>query len=103
LAPIIDQRQLRIGVIGFWKDPSQVPEFLNDVKKATQQVTKGYALVADITEMKAPTPEMGALIVKCQKIWTDTGLSRTAEIHSPSAILKMAVGRFSEESGMKKV
>jgi hypothetical protein len=96
------KNRLYLTITGFWQKADQVPEYLNDLKKATQFISKGYTILSDIRKMKAPTQEIGALHVKAQKIVIDAGLSKTAEVHPESMMAKISVDRFSEESGMKK-
>ncbi|MBN2532289.1 MAG: hypothetical protein JXB88_05330 [Spirochaetales bacterium] len=91
-----------LTIEGFWETGDQVPEYLDDLKKAVKHLSNGFTILSDLIQMKTPTQEIGALHVKAQKYLIDSGLSKTAEVHPLSMIAKMTVDRFSEESGMKK-
>ena len=97
-----NKNRMYLTITGFWKEVSQVPNYLEDLKKATEFLSNEYEILTDIRKMKPPTQEVGALHVKAQKLVIDAGLSKTAEIHPESQLAKMSVDRFSVESGMKK-
>ena len=87
---------------GYCADPSEMPNFLNDVKKATQGLGQGFTLLTDVTGMKTPSKEVAELHVQSQTLWVTSGLSKTAEIMPASAIAKMAVDQYSKTTGMDK-
>ena len=87
---------------GFCSKPSDMPNFLDDVKKATQGLTRAFTLLTDVTKLKTPPKDVGELHIKSQEIWIQSGLSKTAEILPETTIEKLAVDRYSRITGMKK-
>ncbi len=100
----VDEKKNRIylTITGFWKDTNSVTNYISDLTEACRRLTKGFTILTDITQMKPPSPEVGEIHMKAQKVLVDAGLSHTAEILPASAVAKMAVDRYSDESGMKK-
>ncbi len=87
---------------GFCKSPGDMPNFLADITKAAQGLKKGYTLLTDATLMKTPSEEVSGLHEKSQKIWVEKGLAKTAEIVPESAVLKIALKRYANSTGMQK-
>ncbi len=97
----VDKKKNRVYNIfsGYWQKASDVPDYLNDGHKAMKHVSKGFTCLTDTVKMKIPSQEIAKLHLKMQKIYMDAGLKKTAEI-LPSALVKLAVKRLSDESGM---
>jgi hypothetical protein len=87
---------------GFCKDVDKMSNFLNDIEKATQGLTKGFTLLTDASQMKTPSKEVSDLHESSQKIWIEKGLLKTAEIIPESAMVQMTLKRYSSSTGMKK-
>ena len=100
----VDQFRNRIyfTIIGYWRSRTVVPKYLEDMKRATREVSKGFTILTDLTKMKAPPTEVSSLHTEAQKILVAAGLSRTAEVIGRDAITKLSVDRISRESGMLK-
>ena len=96
------KNRLYFAIIGFWKEPMQVPEYVHDMEKATKLLSKGFTVLSDLTQMKTPAQEIGPLHVKVQQLLVKAGLSKTAELQSESALTKMNVDKVSKTSGMAK-
>jgi hypothetical protein len=96
------ENRLYLKVIGFWNDLSLVSNYPDDIKKASQELTPGFTVLADLTEMKPMPKEVGPLYERAQKILVKSGLKKTAEILPESAILKMQVKKFARSSEMPK-
>ncbi|OQX23554.1 MAG: hypothetical protein BWK80_25390 [Desulfobacteraceae bacterium IS3] len=97
----VDKKKNRVYNIfsGYWQKESDVPNYLNDGHKAMKHVSKGFTCLTDTVKMKIPSEAISKLHVKMQKIYMDAGLRKTAEI-LPSALVKLAVKRLSDQSGM---
>ena len=91
-----------LNFTGFCSKASDMPNFLDDVKKAARGLKRGFTLLTDVTEIKTPPKEMEELHVKSQQIWIESGLSKTAEILPASTIAKLALDRWSKTTGMEK-
>ena len=87
---------------GYCSKPSNIPNFLDDIKKAAHGLKQGFTLLTDVTMLKTPPQDVAELHIKSQEIWIESGLSKTAEILPNTKIAKMALDRWSKTSGMKK-
>ena len=96
------KNRLYLKVKGFWKEKTEVPNYLKDMRNAGQSLSRGFTVLADLQEMKAPSPEIGVLHQETQAILVQAGLDRTAEVLS-SAITKMSTSKYTKTSGMKKM
>jgi hypothetical protein len=96
------KNRLYLTLIGYWKSRAEVPKYIEDLKKATRELSKGYTILTDVTKMKAPPQDVVSLHMEAQKVVLAAGLSKTAELVGRDAIAKLAVDRFSRESGMYK-
>ncbi len=100
----IDKKNNRIHlrIKGFWAVPSDVSAYVDDIKKAATQVTKGFTIITDVTEMKPPPVAVNKVHEEAQKSLIEAGLDRVAEIVSEDVLKKLVVDSLSKESGMKK-
>ena len=97
------KNRMYLTIKGFWAKPSEVPAYLDDIRKASREVCKGFTILSDLTEMKAPPPEVGLLHKKAQEILMAAGLRKTAELlPAGSAITKLSVDNYSKQTGMQK-
>lgn len=97
-----DKNRIYLAVKGFWANPSAAPNYVEDIEKASTAVSEGFTIVADLTDMVIPPPEVGKVHEKAQVALVNAGLSRTAEVLPEEAVLKMAVDRYAKESQMTK-
>ena len=91
-----------LTLIGYWKSRAEVPKYLEDWKKAIRELSRGFTVLTDVTRMKAPPPDVVQLHTEAQKVLISGGLNKVAEIVGSDIIAKMAVDRFSKDSGMHK-
>ena len=91
-----------LSFAGFCKSTDEMSTYLDDVAKAGRQLKKGFTLLTNATQLKTPTPEVSALHEKSQKLWIESGLSKTAEIVPDTATAQIALNRYSKTTGMKK-
>jgi len=91
-----------LTLIGCWKSRAQVPKYLEDWRKAINELSRGFTVLTDVTRFKAPPADVVTLHTEAQKVLMSGGLNRVAEIVGSDIIAKMAVDRFSKESGMHK-
>jgi len=90
-----------LGIYGFCKSVDNIPDFLSDIKKTTSQLSNGFTLLTDVTQMKTHPKEVSALHVDSQRVWVDGGLSKTSEVLPPSSVDRMALNRRAKTSGME--
>jgi hypothetical protein len=96
------KNRVYLTVKGFWKSATVVPNYVVDIRQATHDVSSGYTLLADVSQMKTPPPEVANLHMEAQKICVDEGLKKTAELVEKSFALKMPLDRYSKASKMTK-
>lgn len=79
---VVSQEKNRayLKIIGFWKNIETVPDYLNDWKKATALLAKGFTLVTDATEMKTHPQQMKIVHEQAQAIIIKAGVKKVAEI-----------------------
>lgn len=97
-----DKNRMYLTLIGYWKSRSVVPNYVADLQKATQELSRGYTILTDVTQMKTPPQEIAALHTEAQKVVMAAGLKKTAELVGQDVIAKMAIDQFSKQSGMQK-
>ena len=96
------KNRIYLTVQGFWKDPTVVPNYIQDIEKAASSALQDFTVITDITQMRPPSPEVGELHMKAQTALVEKGLIATAEILPESVIAQASVDRYSKESGMNK-
>ncbi len=98
-----DKNRVYMTLIGYWPNNEEVSSFLEDMKAVTEMVTSGFSVLTDISKMQTPSPEIGEMHMKAQKLFLDAGLERTVEVIPPDKpIEKMAIDRYSRAREKKK-
>ncbi len=97
-----DMNRVFLAFKGFWKDPSAVPNYVDDIQTAATHIQEGFTIVADLTQMETPPPSVGEVHAKAQATLVNAGLCRTAEVLPEEAVLKLAVDKYAKESQMTK-
>lgn len=97
------KNRIYLTIIGFWKSPEIVPAYVEDMKKACQEISPGFTVLADVTRMITPPAEVAAVHERAQQVTLAAGLRKTAEIlPKEKALEKMALAKWSTASGMLK-
>ncbi len=91
--------RLYITIKGLWRKKDG---YLEDLEKACQSMKKGFKIHVDLTTMVAPRGEIGVVHEEAQRILMKYGLVQTAEVQNDSAITRMALKKYSDNSGMSK-
>lgn len=94
--------RLYLTIKGFWESPSVVPNYKEDIAKAVGELSTGYTILLDATQMKTPPPDVAALRVEAQKVAVAAGLKKMAELVGQDVLAKMTLDRISRVSGMNK-
>lgn len=97
-----DKNRIYFSIVGSWKSPSDVPNYMDDWKKAVKQVRRGFTVLTDMTQAKVALPEIRKLHEDAQKMVMSAGLSKVAEVYPDDAVLKMQIDRISQASSMTK-
>ncbi|OQX23944.1 MAG: hypothetical protein BWK80_23330 [Desulfobacteraceae bacterium IS3] len=93
------KNRMYLTMSGYWKKASDFPNFMEDMRKALKQISKGFTILVTIVNMKVPSDEIAELHTKAQIECVQAGLRKTAEI-VPSAMLRLSTKRMSQQSGM---
>jgi hypothetical protein len=75
-----EKNRAYLKIIGFWRNPEAVPDYLKDWTKATSLLTKGFTLLTDASEMKTHPQELRKLHEQAQALLLKAGVSKVAEI-----------------------
>ena len=87
---------------GFWKKPDEFPTYFQDWDIALKSVRNGFTILTDVTQLTTPHKDMQPMFDKMQKILSDAGLRKTAELFSDDVIVRMTLDHIAKSSGMKK-
>ncbi len=75
-----EKNRAYLKIIGFWRTPEVVPDYLADWKKTVSLLNTGFTLLTDASEMKTHPPELRKLHEQAQAIILEAGVSKVAEI-----------------------
>lgn len=95
----LEKNRLYIVIKGLWKTQEG---YLQDLQTACSNLKEDFSMHVDLTSMKPPGQEIGKVHEQAQVIAQKNGLGATAEVQSDRALLRMALNRYSEKSGMQK-
>lgn len=94
-----DKNRLNLLFLGHWKNPSEVPKYIDHVTEAVGMLKKGYTIVAEIRDKKPPNLKVTSIHKKGQQIMKQGGVSKTAVILAKGQFLQKmtlnVVGRLS--------
>jgi len=96
------KNRLYIKVIGFWKNPEQVPNYVSDLRTAAEKLEPGFTILVDLRMMKPPATSVTPVHVEAQQMLVEHGLSRTAEVVGNAVLLELQLKKFAQESAMIK-
>jgi hypothetical protein len=69
-----------LKIIGFWRGPEIVPDYIKDWTKAISQLKKGFTLLTDASEMKTHPASVRPLHEEAQGLLLKAGVSKVAEV-----------------------
>jgi hypothetical protein len=78
VAPAKNRAYLKI--IGFWRGPEIVSDYIKDWTRAASLLNKGFTLLTDASEMKTHPASVRSLHEQAQAILIKAGVSKVAEI-----------------------
>ena len=90
-----------LRIIGFWRNPEQVPNYLEDWKKAVAVLSPGFTLLTDAREMKIHPAAVRTLHEEAQSLIMKAGLLRVAEVQADK-IAEMQLDGVSSDTNMPK-
>ncbi|HEY9044562.1 MAG TPA: hypothetical protein VIN08_01640 [Ohtaekwangia sp.] len=75
-----EKNRAYLKIIGFWRNPEIVPNYLSDWNTALSKLKKGFTLLTDASEMKTHPQEVVKLHEQAQAILLKNGIKKVAEI-----------------------
>lgn len=99
----VDKRKNRayLKINGFWRNPEQVPDYINDWNKAVKELTNGFTLLTDATNMKIHPSTVRELHGKAQALIIKNGVKKVAELQADK-IAEFQLDGVSKNTGMPK-
>jgi hypothetical protein len=91
-----------LSVFGAWKSPKEIPDYINHVKQALQELKSGFACLTHINDKKPPGIAITKLQSQCQKEIMHAGVKRTAVVLPKGRILQqMSLRVITRFTGME--
>ncbi len=94
-----DKKRAFITIIGFWRSPEEVSEYLKDLDRALLQLQPGFTLLTDLSQMKTHPQTLKPVHLQAQQLLLSRGLTQTAEVVS-SSIVQFQTESLSKQSSM---
>lgn len=94
-----DKNRAFITIIGFWRNPEEVSEYLPDLDRALQQLQPDFTLLTDLSQMKPHPQALNPVHLAAQQLLLSRGLTQTAEVIS-SSIVQFQTDLLSKQSSM---
>ena len=94
-----DKNRIYLKIIGFWRSVEEVSTYVPDLERALIQLTPGFTLLTDLTQMKAHPLAVQPVHLEAQRTLMTRGLTQTAEVCA-SSIVEFQAGTISKKSSM---
>ncbi|MBL0742773.1 hypothetical protein [Chryseolinea lacunae] len=75
-----EKNRAYLKIVGFWRSPEVVPDYIADWNKAVSLLNKGFTLLTDASEMKTHPQEVRKLHEQAQAILLKNGVRKVAEL-----------------------
>ncbi len=96
-----EKNRAYLKIIGFWRNPEQVADYLPHWKKALTQLTPGFTLLTDATEMKIHPGTVRKIHEEAQALITEYGVKYVAELQADK-VAELQLDGVSKGTGMPK-
>lgn len=96
-----EKNRAYLRIIGFWRNPEQVEDYLDDWKKAIAMLQPGFTLLTDAREMKIHPATVRKVHEEAQGLIIKAGVQRVAELQQDT-IAEMQLDGVSKETNMPK-
>lgn len=90
-----------LTIIGFWRNPEEVSEYVSDWKKAVAALSPGFTLLTDAREMKIHPASVRGLHEEAQALIVKAGVRKVAELQADK-VAEMQLDGVSKETRMPK-
>ncbi len=96
-----EKNRAYLTIIGFWRNPEQVSEYVNDWKKAVAELKPGFTVFTDATEMKIHPVPVREVHEKAQKLLKEHGILKVAELQK-NKIAEIQLDSVSQDTKFPK-
>ena len=86
-------------LVGLWQYPSEIPDYLDDIKKTADSLSPGFTGLADTRKIKMPAQKVMELHAKGFQIFGKAGLRKVAFVYDKT-IIKIASEKVSKNGGV---
>lgn len=95
------KNRVYLRIIGFWRSPEQVSNYLSDWARALAEIKPGFTLLTDAREMKIHPASVRVLHQEAQAMVVSAGVRQVAEVQK-DMIAEMQLDGVSLETNMPK-
>ncbi|MFT2008264.1 hypothetical protein ACMA1I_06280 [Pontibacter sp. 13R65] len=92
-----DKNRIHFRMLGYWKSPEVVPEYLKDWGKTLEMAKPGFTLIADVRDMITHPVTVKQLHEKAIESCVDAGITYVAEISPLDKIAVLQTGGMAKE------
>jgi hypothetical protein len=96
------KNRIYLKIIGFWRNPEQVSEYLNDLNRAIGLVSPPFTFLTDATEMKIHPGTVREIHAEAQNLITNNGVLKVAEIQADK-VSEIQLESLSKSTKMPKM
>ena len=96
------KNRVYVKIIGFWKSPDMVPNYVEDWEMVLKMARRGFTILADVREMKIHPQSVVELHEKTIAMSTSKGYSYTAEV-TTDKISSFQVNRMYENNDVENI
>ncbi|MEM6845776.1 MAG: hypothetical protein AAF632_26435 [Bacteroidota bacterium] len=89
-----------LTIVGFWRNPEAVSEYLNDWKHAIKQLENGFTLLTDARDMKIHPTSVRPIHEQAQNLIIEAGIRGVAEVQG--SIAEVQLDSVSAQTQMPK-
>ncbi|MCK5132595.1 MAG: hypothetical protein KAR40_10650 [Candidatus Sabulitectum sp.] len=93
-----EDSRLYVTLRGFWLDPFMTPDYVEDIRLATESLVSPFTSLVDVREMRTPGHLVRDLHIEAQKVTVAAGLTRSAEVFPKGISKELEFESYSVES-----
>lgn len=90
-----------LTIIGFWRSPEVVSDYISDWEKTVAALSPGFTLLTDVREMKIHPGSVRVVHEEAQKLIVKAGVRKVAELQADK-VTEMQLDGVSKETKMPK-
>lgn len=97
-----EKNRAYLKIIGFWRNPEAVPDYLKHWTAAVSKLKRGFTLLTDASEMKTHPKEVVKLHEQAQTILLKAGVVKVAEILREDDLAEMQLNAVAKTTKFPK-